>query len=124
MAGKTRIAVALTPDLALLPVVDAVVAGVAAHLGFRKDRQENLQRGVEKVCRRLMEGMKTSNEREIRLNLAGFSDRMEVVLEDELSLEPSAKESLLHNELVDRVSVEETEDGRVRMTLVHYLRKP
>ncbi len=126
MASETRIAVALalTPDPDLLPVVDVLVAGVATRLGFGKKRQRNLQRGVQQACRRLMEAAEASRDGEIHLDVAGFLDRLEIVLRDKVSARPSDKESRLLNQFIDRVSLEETQDGRARWTLVQYLEQP
>ncbi|MFQ5723132.1 MAG: hypothetical protein ACE5G6_01470 [Terriglobia bacterium] len=123
MEREKRIVVglALSCDPGLLPVVEGLVSGLAGQLGFEESRQHNLQQGVIQACRRLMGAAGTYNGREVHLQFTGFPDRLEVVLEDEVqAAEESETESFLLQQLLDRVSVEQTGEGKLRLTLVMY----
>lgn len=121
MSGDQRIAVALalTPDPSLLPVVQGVVASLAEQVGFGESQRLNLQQGVERACRRWMEAGSGKAEASLRLEFAAFPDRLEVVLED--GGEAGEADSFLLTHLLDRVSSEEIGGGRQRLTLVKFL---
>lgn len=124
MGSDKRIAVALalTADPELLPVVEGLVSGLAAQLGFGESQQRNLRQGVEQACRSLMRSGKGDGRGEMRLELAGFSDRLEIVLEDGGgTCESSEADMFLLTQLLDRVALEEMGKGKSRLTLVKYL---
>ncbi|OFV84332.1 MAG: hypothetical protein A3D93_06750 [Acidobacteria bacterium RIFCSPHIGHO2_12_FULL_67_30] len=124
MGSDKRIAVALalTPDPDLLPVVEGLVGGLAEQMGFPENQRLNLQQGVEQACRGLMVAAAGDGEGDLRLDFAGFADRLEVTVEDggqsEQALEADA---YLLTQLLDRVSVEEIGEGHLRLTLIKYL---
>ena len=119
---RIAVAVALTPDPALLSVVEGVAGGLAEQMGFPENRRLHLQQGVEQACRGLMQAAPGGSAADLRLNFAGFSDRLEITVEDggqsEQALEAGAYRL---TQLLDRVSVEEIGEGHLRMTLVKYL---
>lgn len=119
--NEIEVGLALSCDPELVTVVDALVSGLAAQLGFAASRQRNLQQGVAQACRRLMGAAESPDGREVYLRFTGFPDRLEIVLEDEVeaTVESETDTFLLH-QLLDRVTIEETGEGKLRMTLVMY----
>ncbi len=118
---RIAVAVALTPDPALLSVVEGVAGGLAEQMGFPENQRLHLQQGVEQACRGLLPAA-PGGAADLRLDFAGFSDRLEITVEDggqsEQALEAGAYRL---TQLLDRVSVEEIGEGHLRMTLVKYL---
>ena len=124
MGSDKRLVVALTltPDPELLPVVQKLVKWLAERMGFGKSQRLNLQQGVEQACRLLMEKWTGEAGAEMRLEFAGFSDRLEIVVEDgEDVSEPTETDSFLLTQVLDRVAFGETREGKLRLTLVQYL---
>lgn len=124
MGSDKRIAVALalTPDPALLPVVQGLVGSVAERMGFPEGQRGDLQQGVERACRNLMATGGGNGKEDLRLDFAGFSDRLEITVEDSGEVETKLEaEAFLLTRLLDRVSVEELGEGHWRLTLTKYL---
>lgn len=119
---RLAVAMALTPDPELLPVVQGLVSGLAEQLGFGEGQRLNLQQGVLQACRGAMGTGSEDGVEELRLEFSGFADRLEIVVEEGEGLcEPSGADSFLLNQLLDRVSFEELAEGHRRLTLVKYL---
>lgn len=119
---RIAVAVALTPDPALLSVVEGVAGGLAEQMGFPENRRLHLQQGVEQACRGLMPAAPGGGAADLRLNFAGFSDRLEITVEDGGQSEQAVEAGAYRlTQLLDRVSVEEIGEGHLRMTLVKYL---
>ena len=124
MGSDRRIAVALTltPDPALLPVVQGLVSGLAVQMGFPENQRLNLQQGVEQACRTLVVGAGRDGAADWRLDFAGFADRLEITVEDGgQSGETLEAGAYRLTQLLDRVSVEEIGEGHLRLTLIKYL---
>ena len=119
---QIAVAMALTPDLGLLPVVEGLVNRLAEKMGFGESQRLNLQKGVGRACRQLIENWGGNGGGEMQLEFSGFSDRLEIVVEDgEGAREAAEPDSFLLNQLLDRVVFEETGEGKSRITLVKYL---
>lgn len=119
---QITVAIALSPDPELLPVVDAVVSRLAEQMGFEESQRFNLQQGIQQACRCALENCGGRRGEELRLEFSAFSDRLEVVVEDGQDATKVAEaDSFLLNQLLDRVAFEETGEGKLRMTLVKYL---
>ncbi|MFQ5695713.1 MAG: hypothetical protein ACE5HB_06970 [Terriglobia bacterium] len=126
MAAERIVAVALTltPDPTLLPVVKGLVNRLAEQLGMEEAQRMNLQHAVGQACRPLLERRNGRAPGEVRLELSGFRDRLEILVEGTAPEEPADEaESFLLNQLFDRVTVEAEEAGRTRLALVKYLRQ-
>lgn len=119
---QIAVAVALTPDLGLLPVLQGLVNRLAEKMGFGESQRFNLQEGVRQACRSLIENWGERGDEEMELKFSGFSDRLEIVVENgEGGAAATGPESFLLNQLLDRVVLEETGEGKSRITLVKYL---
>ncbi len=113
----------LTPDPELIPAVQGMTGRLAEHLGFAEGAQRNLAEALACACRQVMR--KAGEEREeVRIQYAGYEDRVEISLEDghdsgtDAMNEPDA---CLLAQLLDRVVFDQTAEGRMRLTLVQYL---
>lgn len=119
---QIAVALALTPDPDLLPVVQGLVNRLAEQMGFGEVQRLNLQEGVRQACRQLIENWGEDGEEEMRLEFSGFSDRLEIVVENgEGAAESAEADAFLLNQLLDRVAFEETREGKSRIILVKYL---
>ena len=128
MTDHRRIGVVmtLTPDPELIPAVQGMTSRLAEHLGFAESGQRNLAEGLACACRQVMR--KAGGEREeVRVQFAGYEDRVEISLEDGHDAgqdEMNEADACLLTQLLDRVVFDETADGKLRLTLVHYLAAP
>lgn len=115
-------ALGITPDLELLSVVEGLVGGLAEQMGFPEPHRLGLVAGVGQACRLLM-GTRVGNDgSEMHFEFAAFADRLEIVVEDGgKASQPTEADSYLLAQWLDRVSMEDTEEGRVRLTLVKSL---
>jgi hypothetical protein len=113
----------LTPDPELIPAVRGMTGRLAEHLGFGEGAQRNLTEGLACACRQVMR--KAGEEREeVRLQFAGYEDRVEISLEDGHDAGPdemNEPDACLLTQLLDRVVFDQTAEGKMRLTLVHYL---
>jgi len=120
---RIGLAMTLTPDPELIPVVQGMTGRLAEHLGFTEGAQRNLAEGLGRACEQIMRKAAEVRE-EVRLQFAGYEDRVEISVENGQDAEPDemnqADASIL-TQLLDRVVFDETEDGKLRLTLVHYL---
>lgn len=120
---RIGLAMTLTPDPELIPVVQGMTGRLAEHLGFAESAQRNLAEGLGRACEQIMRKAAEVRE-EVRLQFAGYEDRVEISVENGQDAEPDemnqADASIL-TQLLDRVVFDETEDGKLRLTLVHYL---
>lgn len=124
MGSDKRMAVALvlTPDPGLLPVVQGLVGGLADQMGFAESRRINLQQGVEQACRRLLGSGPGDTGGELRLDFAAFADRLEILVENGgENSETAESDFFLLTQLLDRVAFEQTPAGKRRLTLVQHL---
>ena len=113
----------LTPHTDLIPAVQGMTGRLAEQLGFAEIEQRNLAEGLGQACRQIMRRAEGEGE-EVRLQFAGYDDRIEINIEDGPDAEPNEMndaDAYLLTQLLDRVVFEETEDGKLRLTLVHYL---
>ncbi len=119
-ARQVAVVLELTTDPELLAVVRRTAGVLASQLGFPKGQQLSLQEGVEQACQQLLQRSGCEG-RTLPVVFTGFSDRLEIVVENEADgTETSEEESYLLRQLLDRVVVEETEAGKLRLTLVKY----
>jgi hypothetical protein len=119
---RIGVALALTPDPALLSVVQGLVGGLAEQMGFPENQRLDLQQGVEQACRGLMVAAADGGEGRLRVDFAGFADRLEVTVEDGGQSAQAVEAGAYRlTQLLDRVSVEEIGEERLRMTLIKYL---
>ncbi len=98
----------------------------AEHLGFAESAQRNLAEGLACACRQVMRQAGRGRE-EVRVQFAGYEDRVEISLEDGHDAGPdemNEADACLLTQLLDRVVFDETADGKLRLTLVHYLAAP
>ena len=113
----------MTPDPELIPAVQGMTGRLAEHLGFAEGAQRNLTEGLACACRQVMRN--AGGEREdVQLQFAGYEDRVEISLEDGRAAVPDSvneADACLLTQLLDRVVFHQTADGRLRLTLVHYL---
>lgn len=117
-----RVDLTLTPDAGLLPAVEAAVSVLATQMGFTESRRRMLAQGVEQACRRALAGWPSGNHDLLTLSFIRFADRLEIVVEDgEAKAQEADADAFLLTQLVDRVTFEETETGRARVTLVQYI---
>jgi len=116
---RTAVVLVFSPDAELIPVAEGLVSGLAEQMGFAESARMNLQQGVGRACRRLLEGARDSGE--LRVQCRGFADRVEIILEDGGAADADEADTFLLTQLLDRVSVEDTGEGRQRVTLVKYL---
>lgn len=119
---RIHVAMTLTADPELLPVVRGLVGQMAEQMGFKETQRLNLQQGVQQACRRAMaEGIGKGGET-LHLDFTSFPDRIEIVVEEGVKASLNAEaNSFLLNQLLDRVVFEETDEGKLRLTLVKYL---
>lgn len=118
---QTAVQLALTPAPELLPVVRTFVDRLAEQMSFAESQRVSLRQGVQQVCRRIMEKPASLRGQELRMEVCGFPDRMEIVLEAKGQARETAEaDAALLNQLLDRVVFEEAEDGLMRITLVKY----
>ena len=117
------LAMTLTPDPELIPVVQGMTGRLAEHLGFAEAAQRNLAEGLGRACAQVMRKAGEGRE-EVRLQFVGYEDRVEISLEDGHDAgtdEMNETDASILTRLLDRVVFDETEDGKLRLTLVHYL---
>jgi hypothetical protein len=118
---QNAVQLALTPAPELLSVVQSVVERLAEQLSFAESQRVSLKQGVQQVCRRIMEKPASLRGPELRMELCGFSDRVEIVLEAKgRAREAEEADRVLLNQLLDRVTFEEAGNGLMRVTLVKY----
>lgn len=110
----------VTPVPEFLPVVQGFVEQLARQLNFKESQRLNLKEGVGRACARMMEPGGGASRGEMQLEFNGFPDRLEIVLESGESRKPAETQAFLLNELLDRVSEEETREGGRRLTLVKF----
>lgn len=125
MTDHRRIGVtmALTPDPELIPAVRGMTGRLAEHLGFAEGAQRNLAEGLACACRQVMRRAGEERE-EVRVQFAGYEDRVEISVEDghEAGPDPmNEPDARLLTQLLDRVVFDQTAEGKLRLTLVHYL---
>ena len=122
---QNAVQLALSPAPELLPVVQSVVERLAEQMSFGENQRVSLKQGVQQICRRLLEKPANLRGRELRMEVCGFSDRMEIVLEAKgQSRETEEADRVLLNQLLDRVTFEEAGNGQMRITLVKYHSRP
>jgi hypothetical protein len=117
----TTVQMVVTRAPEFLPVVQGFVDQLAQQMSFDQGRRLNLKQGILQACRRMMEPGEGGGSEDIALEFLGFSDRLEIVVESGAGV-PAATEAdaFLLNQLMDRVSVEETDEGGQRIMLVKY----
>lgn len=119
---RMRVVLALTPDPDLVPVVAGLTGGLADQMGFEESQRLTLLEGVEQACRCLMGKGRANDGARMRVAFCAFPDRLEIIVEDGGdAAEPSEADSYLLNQLLDRVAVEETNEGTVRLILIKSL---
>lgn len=101
-------------------MVQGFVEQLAGQLNFKESHRLNLKEGVGRACAQMMESGGNASRGEMQLEFNGFPDRLEIVLEAGEGGKPAETQAFLLNELLDRVSVEETPQGGRRLTLVKY----
>lgn len=118
---QTTVQMVVTRVPEFLPVVQGFVDQLARQMSFDQRHRLTLKQGILQACRRMMEPGEAGGSEEIALEFLGFSDRLEIVVESGAGV-PAATEAdaFLLNQLLDRVSVEETGEGGQRITLVKY----
>jgi anti-sigma regulatory factor (Ser/Thr protein kinase) len=116
-----RMRVTRVPEF--LPVVQGFVAGLAEQLNFKEGQRLKLKQGIGQACAQLMEASGNSVGQEIEFEFNGFPDRLEIVVESGQGGETVETQAILLNQLLDRVSVEDTPGGGQRLTLVKYNEK-
>lgn len=122
---QNAVQLALSPAPELLPVVQSVVERLAEQMSFGENQRVSLKQGVQQICRRLLEKPANLRGRELRMEVCGFSDRMEIVLEAKgQARETEEADRVLLNQLLDRVTFEEAGNGQMRITLVKYHSRP
>lgn len=110
----------VTPVPEFVPVVQGFVEQLAGQLKFKEPQRLNLKEGVGRACAQMMESGEAAAGGEMQLEFNGFPDRLEIVLEAEKGREPAEAQAFLLNELLDRVSFEETPNGGRRLVLVKF----
>jgi hypothetical protein len=110
----------VTPVPEFLPVVQGFVEQLAGQLKFKESQRLNLKEGVGRACAQMMESGGGASQGEMQLEFNGFPDRLEIVLESGKGGEPAETQAFLLNELLDRVSLEETPEGGRRLMLVKF----
>jgi hypothetical protein len=110
----------VTPVPEFLPVVQGFVEQLAGQLKFKESQRLNLREGVGRACAQMMESEGGASQGEMQLEFNGFPDRLEIVLESGEGKEPGETQAFLLNELLDRVSLEETPEGGRRLMLVKF----
>lgn len=118
---QTTVRMVVTRVPEFLPVVQGFVDQLAQQMRFDQRHRLTLKQGVLQACRRMMEPGDGGGSEEIQLEFLGYPDRLEIVVESGADV-PGATETdaFLLNQLLDRVSVEETGEGGQRITLVKY----
>jgi hypothetical protein len=111
-----RITLSAVPEF--LPLLQSLVDRLAQHREFEENQRLQLKQGIQQASRHLMQDGEKGGE--VSLEIAGYPDRVEVVVETEKDLGASEADLYLLNELLDRVALEEGGEGRLRLTLVQY----
>ena len=111
-----RITLSAVPEF--LTLVQSLVDRLAHNRNFAESQRLQLKQGIQQASRHLMRG--EGEPAEMSLDLAGYSDRVEIVVETEKNLGTSEADLYLLNELLDRVALEESGGGQYRLTLVQY----
>jgi hypothetical protein len=115
-----RITLSAVPEF--LPLVQGLVDKLAQNREFEESQRLQLKQGIQQACRHLCRD--GDEEAELSLDVAGYSDRVEVVVETDKELGASEADLFLLNELLDRVALEESGQGQYRLTLVQYHAAP
>jgi hypothetical protein len=113
-----RMVVSAVPES--LAVVQSLADRLAQNRDFEESQRLQLKQGIEQASRHLLRREEEGEEAELSLDLAGYADRVEVVVETEKDRGTSEADLFLLNELVDRVVLEESGEGQLRLTLVQY----
>lgn len=118
----------LTADPELVPAVQNMTGRLAEQLGFKESARRSLAEGVGQACRQMMRKARGIEDEDVRLEFAGYEDRVEIHLENgHEATEPppmSDADAYLLNQLLDRVVFDQTREGKFRLTLVHYVAGP
>ena len=124
MDTEKQIAVRVT--MSAVPEFLALVQGLADRLAenreFAESQRLQLKQGIQQACRHLT--AEQDDNAELSVDISGYPDRVEIMLETEKGLETSEADLYLLHELLDRVAVEENEGGQLRLTLVQYQAAP
>ena len=115
-----RITLSAVPEF--LTLVQSLVDRLAHNRDFAESQRLQLKQGIQQASRHLMRG--AGEPAEMSLELAGYADRVEIVVETEKDLGTSEADLFLLNELLDRVALEESGGGQHRLTLVQYHAAP
>lgn len=120
-AGPSTVHFALTPAPEFLPTLKVAVSRLAEQAGVEETHRFNLQQAVAQACRRALEKEAQEAGAELRMTVSRLSDRLEIVVEGGKDASKTTEADLfLLNQLLDRVILEETAEGKRRLTLVKY----
>ncbi|MGH9804748.1 MAG: hypothetical protein ACRD4D_06225, partial [Candidatus Acidiferrales bacterium] len=97
-----RMTLSAVPEF--LPLVQGVVDRLAEHREFAESQRLQLKQGIQQAARHLLLGGGEGEAAEMSLEVAGYADRVEIVVEAEKDLGTSEADLYLLNELLDRVA--------------------
>lgn len=115
-----RMTLSAVPEF--LPLVQALADRLAQNREFAESQRLQLKQGIQQACRHLCGD--EQDEAEMSLEVAGYPDRVEIVVETDKELGTSEADLYLLNELLDHVALEESGRGQFRLTLVQYHAAP
>lgn len=115
-----RITLSAVPEF--LPLVQSLADRMAVNREFAESQRLQMKQGIQQASRHLLQG--EGEDAEMSLDLAGYADRVEIVVESQKDLGASEADLYLLNELLDRVALEESGGGLHRLTLVQYHAAP
>jgi len=115
-----RVTLSAVPEF--LSLVQALADRLAQNRDFSESQRLQLKQGIQQACRHLMGA--GGEPGEMCLDLSGYPDRVEIVVETDRDLETSEADLYLLNELLDRVALEESGEEGLRLTLVQYHAAP
>lgn len=115
-----RITMSAVPEF--LALVQRLADRLAENREFAESQRLQLKQGIQQACRHLT--AEPGDAAELSVDISGYPDRVEIMMETQTGLETSEADLYLLNELLDRVALEENEGGRLRLTLVQYQAAP